>query len=554
MSNQRAGGGYQGNTQRTRSQANHHGDLNTTNTSPRVKQYNIHWRDELRKQKSQWKKQAHISAAKKGTKLPNGYGTPTEKTFTLPSHRDPPSPLGVSQMGPPSVSPYPVSNGFASRQAVLKQSNQKVNTLKELIRDEAENIGLTPKLKDQTAVTINLIMNPDAMTPGVSHTLPIANGAANINASQLFGQQQVNGGPRITDLSDDESQVHRRRHRKSPTRIYHKPSKNFERRMDEVLAQDQVRAEDSVSQVSTISGRVTPEHLKRYSAKHQLTPIKIPRRGRKEAFTQKTQSLEREDSGDSIYTQYLIRNKSRKKDASMATDDSDIDSAVMLQGKHGAHKTKQRTKIVRESEVQTDFEVDGKELQDFPFRSHSVNMSIQTSKKDMEEIKERQDRVEITRRAHEELQKALESKEKLEKLLEMEREILRDAQLERERRSLERMSPPKPKLKPLPKREGVFHQINDMIRVKYLLLLLHFSPYNSEVESLIGFRLSVCLSVCMCVRGQISETVHGIIFIFRMVFTYVPGAMPVMFERKKIKMAAKMCHLRSEIPVLSPCM
>lgn len=267
---------FHGNSMRSHSQADRHGDLNTTNTSPRVKQYNIHWRDELRKQKTQWKKQAHLSAAKKGLRvamdngLPNGYGTPTEKTFTLPTHRDP----GTPAVLPPARSPY--GRSLVSKQAVLKQSNQKVNTLKELIRDEAENIGLTPTLKDQTAVTINLIMNPDAMqqqngvSPAGAAGLPNG-GSLNINTRQLYGRLRA-GGPRITDLTDDDDDGAPRR------RVYHKPSRNFERRLDEsLLVQDQVRAEDSVSQVSTVSGaRVpTPDHLKRYSAKHQLTPIKV---------------------------------------------------------------------------------------------------------------------------------------------------------------------------------------------------------------------------------------------------------------------------------------
>ena len=68
-----------------------------------------------------------------------------------------------------------------------------------------------------------------------------------------------------------------------------------------------------------------------------------------------------------------------------------------------------------------------------------------------------QERLELTERARMELERAMESKEHLEQLLAMERDYLEQA------RSQYRSQPPPPRLKPLPKKAGVYHRINDMI-------------------------------------------------------------------------------------------
>ena len=59
-----------------------------------------------------------------------------------------------------------------------------------------------------------------------------------------------------------------------------------------------------------------------------------------------------------------------------------------------------------------------------------------------------------------------------------------------------------------------------------MLLLFHFVSLRSGILEL---ALPVRACVRACVQGQISETVHSIIFIFSMVFRYVPGVMLVFF-------------------------
>ena len=269
------------NTREAKRKADKDGNVNSQNVSPRVKQYNIHWRDELRHQHKKWNKEVEKHTARRealaqsrlSQNLNNSNhltpvpplsnrsfkpadvgitaaspGLTSSQTFTLPESR-----LGYA----PSPQPNPAQ---MAKQEVLKHSNIKVNTIKELIKEEAED--LAPKLKDQTAVTINLIMNPDMLNNGQKPVLgPVtgidANGVR--ISSQLNGALPQNGHSSITD--EDSSPV--------PKKSSKNHKHNFEQRMDDVLA------EDSVSNISTYtSGRRTPDHLKRYSAPAYARSVK----------------------------------------------------------------------------------------------------------------------------------------------------------------------------------------------------------------------------------------------------------------------------------------